>query len=174
MKSLIEFTNEGLYCPPADIYIDPRRPVKKAIVTHAHSDHARWGMKHYLAHHDSENILRLRLGQDISLETLAYNQVIDIAGVKVSLHPAGHIYGSSQVRLEHKGQVWVISGDYKLEDDGFSGQFEPVRCHSFVTESTFGLPIYSWKPQPSVMEEIHQWWQNNQSQQKASLLIAYS
>ncbi|MEM6844111.1 MAG: ligase-associated DNA damage response exonuclease [Bacteroidota bacterium] len=174
MKPLIEFTDRGLYCPPANIYVDPWRPVKNAIVTHAHSDHARWGMKYYLAHHDSESILRLRIGQDISLQTLAYDQSINIAGVKVSLHPAGHIYGSSQVRLEYKGQVWVISGDYKLEDDGFSGQFEPVRCHSFVTESTFGLPIYSWKPQPLVMEEIHQWWQANQSENKASLLIAYS
>ena len=174
MKPIIEFTDRGLYCPPANVYIDPWKPVDKALITHAHSDHARWGIKHYLAHHDSENILRLRLGRDISLETVAFNETINIAGVKVSLHPAGHILGSAQIRLEYKGQIAVVSGDYKLEDDGFSGQFEPVRCHSFVTESTFGLPIYTWKPQPSIIEEIHQWWQLNQSQNKTSLLIAYS
>ncbi len=174
MKPIIEFTDRGLFCPPANVYIDPWKPVDKAIITHAHSDHARWGMKHYLSHHDSETILRLRLGQDISLETLAFNETVDISGVKVSLHPAGHIYGSAQIRLEYKGQIAVVSGDYKLEDDGFSGQFEPVRCHSFVTESTFGLPIYSWKPQPSIMEEIHEWWLGNQAQNKTSLLIAYS
>nr|WKN36374.1 ligase-associated DNA damage response exonuclease [Tunicatimonas sp. TK19036] len=174
MKPLIEFTKLGLYCPQADIYIDPWRPVNKAIVTHAHSDHARWGMKHYLAHEQSETILRLRLGKDISLETLPYGQSISLNGVKFSLHPAGHIYGSAQVRAEYKGQIWVVSGDYKLEDDGFSGVFEPVKCHSFVTESTFGLPIYTWKPQPQVMDEIHEWWRHNQAQQKASLLIAYA
>lgn len=174
MKPLIEFTKLGLYCPQADIYIDPWRPVDKAIVTHAHSDHARWGMKHYLAHEQSETILRLRLGKDISLETLPYGQSISLNGVQFSLHPAGHIYGSAQVRAEYKGEVWVISGDYKLEDDGFSGVFEPVKCHSFVTESTFGLPIYTWKPQPLVMDEIHEWWRHNQSQQKTSLLIAYA
>jgi putative mRNA 3-end processing factor len=174
MKPLIEFTDHGLYCPQADIYVDPWKPVKKAIVTHAHSDHARWGMKHYLAHQQSETILRLRLGQDISLETLPYGETINVGGVNVSLHPAAHIFGSAQVRLEHKGQIWVVSGDYKLEDDGFSGSFEPVRCHSFITESTFGLPIYSWKPQPEVMKEIHAWWQSNQTQNKASLLIAYA
>lgn len=174
MKPLIEFTDRGLYCPPADVYIDPWRPVDKAIVTHAHSDHARWGMKHYLAHDQSETILRLRLGQDISLETLPYGDTINIGGVEVSLHPAGHIYGSAQIRLEYQGQIWVVSGDYKLEDDGFSGLFEPVKCHAFITESTFGLPIYSWKPQPEVMKEIHEWWQGNQTLNKASLLIAYS
>ncbi|MEM9671917.1 MAG: ligase-associated DNA damage response exonuclease [Bacteroidota bacterium] len=174
MKPLIEFTDRGLFCPPAGIYVDPWKPVDKAVITHAHSDHARWGMKHYLAHQQSETILRLRLGQDISLETLPYSESINVGGVSISLHPAAHIYGSSQVRLEYKGQIWVVSGDYKLEDDGFSGSFEPVRCHSFITESTFGLPIYSWKPQPEVMKEIHEWWQSNQSQNKASLLIAYS
>jgi len=174
MKPLIEFTNRGLYCPPANIYVDPWKPVDKAVITHAHSDHARWGMKHYLAHQQSETILRLRLGQDISLETLPYGEKVNIGGVNISLHPAAHILGSAQVRLEYKGQVWVVSGDYKLEDDGFSGTFEPVHCHSFITESTFGLPIYSWKPQPKVMEEIHEWWQGNQAQNKSSLLIAYS
>lgn len=174
MKALIEFTDKGLYCPAADIYIDPWRPVKKAIITHAHSDHARWGMQHYLAHEDAETILRLRLGKDISLQTLAYGQAFHQHGVKFSLHPAGHIYGSAQVRVEYQGEVWVVSGDYKLEDDGFSGVFEPIRCHSFITESTFGLPVYTWKPQPEVMVEIHEWWRNNQAQQKASLLIAYA
>lgn len=174
MAHLVEFTPKGLYCSQADIFIDPWLPVDKAVITHAHADHARWGHQYYLSHHDSASILKYRLGQDILLETLAYNETIHINGVSLSLHPAGHIYGSAQVRLEYQGEVWVISGDYKLADDGFSTPFEPVQCHTFVTESTFGLPIYQWKPQSEVAAEINQWWLDNQKRGKASLIGAYS
>ncbi|WKN30912.1 ligase-associated DNA damage response exonuclease [Porifericola rhodea] len=174
MSQLIEFTKKGLYCPQADVFIDPWLPVDKAIITHAHSDHARWGHKYYLAHHNSASILKYRLGQDIHLETLAYSETVDINGVTVSLHPAGHIYGSAQIRLEYEGEVWVVSGDYKLENDGFSTPFEPIKCHSFITESTFGLPIYRWRPQQEVAEEINAWWHANQEVGKASLIGAYS
>ena len=174
MKNLIEFTDRGLYCPPADVFIDPWQPVDRAIITHAHSDHARWGMKYYLAHHQSEQIMRLRLGQDICLETLEYDETVDINGVEVSLHPAGHIFGSAQVKLTYRGETWVASGDYKLEDDGFTVPFEPVRCHAFVTESTFGLPIYRWQPQAEIMQDINAWWRGNQEQGKASLIGAYA
>jgi len=125
---LLKFVSSGIYCPLADIYIDPWKPVDFAIITHAHSDHARPGSRHYLAHKDSESILRLRLGEDISLQTVEYGQKINIKGVQFSLHPAGHVIGSSQIRVEHKGEVWVASGDYKVQADNFCTPFEPVRC----------------------------------------------
>ena len=174
MPNLIEFTDQGLYCPPADVYVDPWRPVDKAIITHAHADHSRWGMGAYLAHHQSETVMRLRLGQDIKLETVDYGEIIHINGVEVSLHPAGHIFGSAQVKLTYQGETWVVSGDYKLQEDGFTTNFEPVRCHAFITESTFGLPIYRWKPQVDVIADINRWWRANQQQGKASLISAYA
>jgi putative mRNA 3-end processing factor len=146
---LIEFTDKGLYCRPGDFYIDPWKGVDKAVITHAHSDHARWGSKHYLCHHHTKPILQLRLGTN-QYESIEWNETVYINGVKVSLHPAGHIIGSSQVRVEYNGEIWVISGDYKLENDGLSSEFEPVKCHAFITESTFGLPIYNWKPQKEI------------------------
>ncbi len=170
---LIEFTDKGLYCRAGDFYIDPWRPVDRAIITHAHSDHARWGSKYYLCHHDTKPILQLRLGNN-QYESTGWNQPIRFNGVSVSLHPAGHIIGSSQIRVEYKGEVWVVSGDYKVEDDGISGSFEPVKCHTFITESTFGLPIYNWKPQPAIFKDIQEWILANRHQGKASVLIAYS
>ena len=151
---LIEFTDKGLYCPQGGFYIDPWGPVAKAVITHAHSDHARAGSDAYLCHRLTVPLLRLRLGPDIKVEGVEWGVPIYMNGVQVSLHPAGHIIGSSQVRVEYQGEVWVVSGDYKTEDDGISGAFEPVRCDVFVTESTFGLPIYDWKPQASIFETI--------------------
>ncbi len=171
---LIQFTNNGLYCPIADIYIDPWRPVDKAVISHAHADHARWGSKHYISHPDGEGILRQRLGEDISLQTLPYRKSLSINGVKISLHPAGHIIGSSQVRLEYKGEVWVFSGDYKLENDHFCVPFEPVKCNVFITESTFGLPIYKWIPQEEIFQQINSWWKHNQDNGKVSILFTYA
>ena len=165
---------EGLYCPPGDFYIDPWRPVSRAVITHAHSDHARVGNAHYLAHTDSTGTLRARLGADIRLQTLAYGEAIDHHGVRLSLHPAGHVLGSAQVRLEHGGQVWVASGDYKTEADGTCAPFEPVRCHVFITESTFGLPIYRWPVQAVLFAEIDAWWRGNAAQGRASVLFCYA
>ncbi len=133
---LIQFTGNGIYCAQADVYVDPWTPVNRAIITHAHSDHARRGSRSYLAHHDSANILRYRLGE-ISLQTIGYNETINMNGVEISLHPAGHITGSAQVRLSYKNEVWVVSGDYKVKPDGYTIPFEPVKCQHFVTESTF-------------------------------------
>lgn len=172
--SLIELTERGLYCPRADLFIDPWKAVDKAIITHAHSDHSRWGMKHYLAHHHSEKVMRLRLGSDISLETLGYGEVLDINGVKVSLYPAGHIPGSAQVKLSYKDKTTVISGDYKLENDGLSEAFEPVKCHEFVSECTFGMPIYKWEPQSSIFASINGWWKQNAEQGRNSVIFGYS
>ncbi|WP_194976903.1 ligase-associated DNA damage response exonuclease [Aquiflexum lacus] len=172
--NLLELTPSGLYCPQADIFIDPWRPVDKAVITHAHADHSRYGMKHYLAHHHSAEVMRLRLGQDISLETLDYNAPIHINGVKISLHPAGHIPGSSQIRLEYKGKIVVVSGDYKVEDDGLSMPFEAVKCHEFVSECTFGLPIYKWQAQKEIFESLNNWWRLNAEQGRNSVVFAYS
>ena len=171
---LLQFTGKSIYCPVADVHIDPWIPVDRAIITHAHSDHARWGSKHYLAHKDSDAMLRLRLGEDISLQTMEFGEKISINGVTFSLHPAGHIIGSAQVRVEYQGQVWVVSGDYKLEDDHFSEPFEPVKCHYFITEATFALPIYHWQPQSIIFEEISSWITKNKSEGKASLLMGYA
>ena len=172
---------EGLYCPPGDFYIDPWRPVDRAVITHAHADHARRGHAQYLAAAPAEGVLRSRLG-DISLQTLAYGQLIDHFGVRLSLHPAGHVLGSAQVRLEHEGRVWVASGDYFVsgaqsdaaEDNSTCAAFEPVRCECFITESTFGLPIYRWRPQRELFDDINAWWRGNAEAGRASLLLAYS
>ncbi|MEI9917221.1 MAG: hypothetical protein WDO14_00295 [Bacteroidota bacterium] len=173
LSPLLQFTSSGIFCADAGVYIDPWKPVDRAIITHAHSDHARFGNKDYLAHKDSEAILRLRLG-DIALQTVAYNEPFVINGIKFSLHPAGHIVGSAQVRVERNGEVWVASGDYKIQDDGFSVPFEVVKCNTFITESTFGLPIYKWPTQRMVMDEIREWWQQNQLENKASVLMGYA
>jgi putative mRNA 3-end processing factor len=164
---------EGLYCPPGDFYVDPWRPVSRAVITHGHSDHARSGSESYLCHHDSIPILRRRLG-DASLHGVGYGDTVDRSGVKVSLHPAGHILGSAQIRMEYRGEVWVASGDYKFEADGTCAAFAPVRCDAFITESTFGQPIYHWRPQQQIHDEINRWWRENAEQGRASVVFAYS
>lgn len=172
--ALISFTNKGIYCKQGNFYIDPWKPVDLAVTTHGHADHVKWGNKAYLCHELTKPILEQRLGPDLHIETLPYNKEISINGVKVSLFPAGHVIGSSQIRLEYKGEICVVSGDYKVEYDGISTAFEPVKCHSFVSESTFGLPIYKWKPQQLVFDEIKNWIADNHDKQKTSVLVAYS
>ncbi|MEO7937149.1 MAG: ligase-associated DNA damage response exonuclease [Burkholderiaceae bacterium] len=171
---LIVSRPEGLYCPVGDFYIDPLRPVERAVITHAHSDHARIGHTHYLAHALSAGTLRHRLGADIRLQTMDYGDSTTIGGVRLSLHPAGHVLGSAQVRLEHGGRVWVASGDYKTQDDGTCAPFEPVRCDTFITESTFGLPIYRWPTQDQLFAGINSWWRRNAAQGHASVLLCYA
>ena len=173
MADLVVQRPEGLYCPPGDFYIDPWRPVPRAVITHAHSDHARIGHGHYLAAQPSEGVLRARLGE-IDLQTLAYGERIVHNGVGLSLHPAGHVLGSAQVRLEHGGQVWVASGDYKVAPDRTCAPFEPVKCDVFITESTFGLPIYRWCPDDELFADINGWWGRNVLAGRASVLTCYS
>jgi len=171
---LLRTDENGLYCAAGDFYIDPWRPVDFAVITHAHSDHARAGSRHYLAADVGKKILQERLGAEARIEPVAYGKKITRNGVKISLHPAGHILGSAQVRVEHKGETWVVTGDYKLEAEPTCAPFEPVRCHTLVTESTFGLPIYRWRPQAEVFEGINAWWRGNQGAGRASVLFAYS
>lgn len=173
-SDLLQFTPQGMYCAAGDFYIDPWKQVDKAVITHAHADHARWGMGAYLAHEHAESVLRLRLGKDIALQTAAYEAPLHINGVEVSFHPAGHIIGSAQVRVAYKGEVWVASGDYKVEDDGITPPFSPVQCHTFISETTFGLPVYHWQPQEEVFAEIHDWWRSNAAAGKPSVIMVYS
>ncbi len=162
-----------MYCSAGDFYIDPKRKVKKAIITHGHSDHAYAGMNAYLCTPITKYILKLRLGSHIQVQSLDYEEEIVINGVKLSFFPAGHIPGSAQVRMEYQGRVTVVSGDYKLENDGLAAQFQSVRCHEFVTESTFGLPIYQWEKQETIYDEIALWWSKNRDQNKLSIIYAY-
>lgn len=172
--SMLTVTASGLYCPAADVYIDPWGPVDRAVITHAHGDHARWGSRHYLASRAGERVLRTRLGTEASIELVEYGAPVDINGVSISLIPAGHILGSAQVRLEHRGEVWAVSGDYKTEPDPTCATFEVVRCHTFVTESTFGLPIYTWRPQAETFGELRDWWRENAAEGRASVVYAYA
>jgi len=178
VQDLIVIRPQGMYCPAGDFYIDPWRPVPRAVITHAHADHARAGHGHVLATAVSEGVLRHRLGAGLSLQGLAYGEVVLHHGVRLSLHPAGHVLGSAQVRLEHAGRVWVASGDYLLsahdERNPTCEPFEPVPCHCFVSESTFGLPIYRWPAQAEVLAEINAWWRANAAAGRPSLLLAYS
>jgi putative mRNA 3-end processing factor len=173
-EDLVRVTELGLYCQSGDFYIDPWRPVPRALITHGHSDHARWGSTHYLAHEDAKGILRLRLGEDAVIEGIEYGRAVQIKDALVSFHPAGHILGSSQIRIEHKGQICVVSGDYKTQSDPTCPPIEPVRCHTFITESTFGLPIYRFPTNDVIAAEVNEWWQANAAAGKVSILYAYS
>ncbi len=173
-SNLLENTAAGIYCAKADVYIDPWTPVSKAIITHAHSDHARSGHHYYLATHRSREILKLRLGTEINLETMAYHEPRIINGVRFSFHPAGHIIGSAQVRVEYKGEVWVVSGDYKTETDFISEPFEVVPCHTFISESTFALPVFQWRPQKEIFIDINNWWAKNARDGVNTVLGCYS
>lgn len=145
----------------------------RAVITHAHSDHARWGSKHYLCHEQTLPLLQLRLGNN-DYQSAAWRETVFMNGVSVSFYPAGHIIGSAQVRVSYKDEVWVFTGDYKLEDDGLSVPFEPVKCNAFITESTFGLPIYKWRPQEDIYNDISNWVLSNHANKVISVLIAYS
>jgi putative mRNA 3-end processing factor len=171
---LLRITDQGLYCEAGDFYIDPWEGVDRAVITHAHGDHARWGSRAYLGSEEGERVLRTRLGTDARIRTLPYGETLDMRGVRVSLHPAGHILGSAQVRVEHRGEVWVVSGDYKTEPDPTCTPFEPILCHTFITESTFGLPIYRWAPQSETFAEIRDWWRTNREEGRASILLGYA
>ncbi|UMQ42379.1 ligase-associated DNA damage response exonuclease [Chryseobacterium sp. Y16C] len=171
---LLKFTSKGIYCIPGKFYIDPWRPVDLAVITHGHADHARNGMKKYLCHHFTKPILHSRIGKEIECQSVEYGEVLNINGVKVSLHPAGHIIGSAQIRMEYKGYVSVVSGDYKIQDDGISTPFESVRCNEFVSESTFGLPIYNWLSVEAQEQQMRNWVQQNKANGKTSVFIGYS
>ena len=170
--SLLINTAEGLFCPAAQAWIDPHRPVTRALITHAHADHARPGCDEYWATTSSEGILRQRLGQSINLRTLNYRQQQQIGNAVVSFHSAGHVLGSAQIRLEVNGEVWVVTGDYKRCPDPSCEPFDPVPCDVLITEATFALPIYRWSDGATLAHSIKEWWQGDRS--RPSLLFCYA
>lgn len=174
MTDVLTFTESGIYCPAGDFYIDPWRPVPNALITHGHSDHARPGMGRYLATNSAAPVMQHRLGAEARIEAIGYGELRTIGGASVSFHPAGHIPGSAQIRVEVKGQVWVASGDYKTVDDGLSEPFEPVPCHAFITESTFGLPIFKWTAQDTLAQQLNEWWTANAAAGRSSIIGAYA
>ncbi len=173
MAGLLEYNDKGIYCRQADVYIDPWKAVKKAFITHAHSDHARPGSQKYLSVHESREIIKHRLKTD-KVDSVAFGEKVMVNGVQFSFHPAGHIIGSAQIRVEYKGEIWVVSGDYKTENDSVSGHFESLKCHTFISECTFGLPVFNWRPQKEILHDINTWWANNADQNKITCISAYS
>jgi putative mRNA 3-end processing factor len=171
---MLVVTNAGLYCPDGDFHVDPWKPVDRAIITHAHGDHVAWDSKAYLTSAVGSPLLTDRLPAGSSVTPLEYGRATTLNGVQVSLYPAGHILGSSQVRIEKNGQVWVVSGDYKTAPDATCAGFELIRCHTFVTESTFGLPIYRWEREDQLFAAINAWWRSNQAAGKASVIFGYA
>ncbi|HOD35198.1 MAG TPA: ligase-associated DNA damage response exonuclease [Syntrophales bacterium] len=167
-------TEKGLYCEVGNFYIDPLQPVDRAVITHAHGDHARRECRRYLAAREGLQILRLRLGNEASIQTVPYGEHTYLDGIRVSLHPAGHILGSSQVRIEYRGRITVVSGDYKVQTDPTCGPLEVLRCHTFTTESTFGLPVYRWPEPKEILGDINAWWSANRAAGRPSLLYAYA
>jgi putative mRNA 3-end processing factor len=171
---LIEPTSSGLYCAAGDFYIDPWVPVERAVITHAHGDHLRAGSRSYLAAAASRSLILQRLGSAVPLRTAEYGEPVDVNGVHVSLHPAGHILGSAQVRVEHRGEVWVASGDYKRAADPTCTPFEPVRCDTFITEATFALPVFRWDPPRTTVLEVCAWWDEMRAAGRAAVLFGYA
>ncbi|MEP3055555.1 ligase-associated DNA damage response exonuclease [Ascidiaceihabitans sp.] len=174
MKPLaLTFTDRGIYCAAGDFYIDPWKPVARALITHGHADHARSGHGSYLCTDLAAPVMRHRLG-DIKIDTVPYDTPLRIGDATVSFHPAGHVPGSAQIRVEVKGEIWVASGDYKVEDDGLSTPFAPVKCHHFITESTFGLPVFRWQPQAVIADQINTWWAACRDAGQTAFLGAYA
>ncbi|WP_413720444.1 ligase-associated DNA damage response exonuclease [Silicimonas sp. MF1-12-2] len=172
-ERVLTFSERGIYCPAGDFFIDPWRPVDRALITHGHSDHARSGMGRYLSTHSAAPVIRHRLGE-VALETVAYGEARRIGDASVSFHPAGHVPGSAQIRVEVGGEVWVVSGDYKVVADGVSEPFEPIDCHTFITECTFGLPVFKWNTPEAVADEINRWWAANREAGRFSICGAYA
>ncbi len=174
MNELLKTTPNGLYCEAGDFFVDPWKPVRKCLITHAHADHARDGSGLYLAADTGKEILRIRMGREASIEFQPLGKPLQIGSVKVTFFPAGHILGSAQIRIASGGRSIVVSGDYKRQPDPTCQPFQPVVCDVFVTESTFGLPVYRWPDPATVFNEINDWWRSNQEAGRASLLLAYA
>lgn len=169
----LTFTDRGIYCAAGDFYIDPWKPVDRALITHGHADHARYGHGTYLCTDIAAPVMRHRLG-DITVQTTGYGEVTQIGDATVSFHPAGHVPGSAQIRVDAGDGIWVASGDYKTEDDGLSTPFEPVQCDHFITESTFGLPVFHWQPQIEIAAQINAWWAACRTAGQTAFLGAYA
>jgi putative mRNA 3-end processing factor len=172
--TVVRETERGLYCPDGDFFIDPWQPVSRAVITHAHGDHARPGSEAYLCTPGTAALLRRRLGPDTVLQTMEYGERMRLGAVDVSFHPAGHVLGSAQIRLDGTAGVWVVAGDYKRASDPTCAPFEPVRCDTFITESTSGLPIYRWDDTAVIMQDTLAWWNANRQAEKTSVIFCYT
>jgi len=173
-EDLVKVTARGLYCAAGDFYIDPWQPVERAVITHAHGDHLRGGSSEYYLAAPGVSLARLRLPPEAVIHPLNYGHSMNFGETRVSLHPAGHVLGSSQVRVESAGQVWVVSGDYKRDPDPTCLPFEVVPCDVFISEATFALPAYRWIDTTAVARDILSWWHENRRRGLASVLFAYA
>jgi putative mRNA 3-end processing factor len=173
-SDLLKVTDHGLYCPPGNFYIDPWKPVERAVITHGHGDHLHYGCGSYLTAVSGVPILQARLDKAASIQGEPYGSKLSIGEVELSLHPAGHILGSAQVLVSYRGFRLVVSGDYKVESDPTCEPFEPVRCDYFITESTFGLPIFRWRRSAEVFSEIEKWRDKNSAEGLNSVIFAYA
>jgi putative mRNA 3-end processing factor len=167
-------TAEGLYCEAGGFHIDPWGAVPRALITHAHGDHARAGSAAYLCADASAPLLARRFGPGVPIESQPYGRLLTLGGTRVSFHPAGHVLGSAQIRVEGPDGVWVVSGDYKRAADPTCAPFEPVPCDVFVTESTFALPIYRWDATADVIADLVGWWDGNRERGLTSIVFCYT
>jgi putative mRNA 3-end processing factor len=167
-------SDAGLFCPAGGFHIDPWGSVERALITHAHGDHARAGSRAYLCATPCRPLLERRLGSDARIESIDYGARLTLGAITVSFHPAGHILGSAQIRVEGPDGVWVLAGDYKRAADPTCAPFEPLPCDMFITESTFGLPIYRWDPTAAVIAELMEWWEANGRDGRTSVLFCYT
>ena len=174
MSEAITLTSKGLYCQAGDFYVDPWKPVERALITHAHADHARPGSKQYHTAASGVGLLKKRLGDNTDILAHGFGHRVRLGDAVASFHPAGHVLGSAQIRIEAGGEVWVISGDYKTDEDPSAERFEPVPCDVFVTEATFALPVYRWDPIDLVMDQLMRWWSANAAAGRSSVVFCYA
>jgi len=167
-------TPSGLYCAAGGFHIDPWGAVPRALITHAHGDHARAGSAAYLCTASGAALLQRRFGDAALVESIPYGQPLRLGDTSVSFHPAGHVLGSAQIRIEGPDGVWVVSGDYKRAPDPTCAPFEPVACDVFVTESTFALPVYRWDPAAAVVADLLAWWDENRERDLTSIVFCYT
>lgn len=173
---LLASDERGLRCGAGDFHLDPWKPAARAVITHAHADHARGGHGEYICTPGAAAVIRARISPDLNITELDYHEPLDLGAVRLTFHPAGHVLGSAQARLERRdtGEVWVATGDYKTDPDPTCQPFEAVPCDVFITETTFALPIYRWRPQEEIAREINDWWRANRDAGRTSFVYAYA
>ena len=171
-EDLIRYKDGNLYCELADVWIDPKKPVRRALITHAHFDHFTFGCEEYLSTNETAILLKERVGENINIKTFDYGEEFKINGIDISFHPSGHILGSSQIRFIFAEEKWLISGDFKIQKDETCRKYEIVKTDYLISECTFGLPIFKWDETNKIANDISNWIIN--SPDKTSLLFCYS
>ena len=171
-QNLITQRSQGLYCEPANVWIDPYKPVEKAIITHAHADHFTLGCREYICSIETGLLLRNRFGSNLNLKVFDYDKKFLINGIYFSLHPSGHILGSSQIRISAGSELWLVTGDLKRQKDKTCLSYEKLKTDFLICESTFGLPIFNWESTEKIINDITNW--VNQSEDSTSIIFCYS